>query len=162
MPTDSEDVELANRLLHVVAGHRLLGFRMGGGVRLEFDDPASYELTIEGPLRFVLADGSERQGSPVSLDVAEQLIRLLKAPVTAAIVDPGGTLKIAFDDVYVVVPCDEMYESWQMRSDDGLLIVSMPGGALAIWQPGNGSRDRLLTGAQDEHERGVEGEYVVV
>ncbi|HLL69311.1 MAG TPA: DUF6188 family protein [Micromonosporaceae bacterium] len=132
MPPALEDVELTNRLLHVVAGYRLLAFRMGGGVRLEFDDDAFHELTIEGSLRVVLADGSERHGDPTSLDVAEQLMQLLNTPVTAAVVDPRGTLTIAFGSAYLVVPHDEMYEAWQMRSDEGLLIVSTPGGDLAI------------------------------
>jgi hypothetical protein len=115
---------------------------MGGGVRLEFDDDAFHELTIEGSLRVVPADGPERHGDPVSSEVAEQLIRLLNAPVTAAVVDPHGTLKVAFENAYLVVPYDEMYESWQLRSDEGLLIVSTPGGHLAIWQPRSDGQDR--------------------
>ncbi|PWK40084.1 hypothetical protein BC793_12023 [Actinoplanes xinjiangensis] len=115
---------------------------MGGGVRLEFDDDAFHELTIEGSLRFVRADGPERHGEPVSLDVAEQLIQLLNTPVTAAAVDPHGTLAVTFGSVDLVVPYDEMYETWQMRSDQGLLIVSMPGGDLAIWNPEIDGPDR--------------------
>lgn len=135
MPPALEDLELTNRLLHVVVGCRLLGFRMGGGVRLEFDDDAFHELTIEGSLRMVLADGSEWHGDPISPRVAEQLIQLLNTPVTAAVVDPRGTLTVAFGKANLVVPYDEMYEAWQMRSEEGLLIVSTPGGDLAIWQP---------------------------
>ncbi|MBO3741833.1 DUF6188 family protein [Actinoplanes flavus] len=141
MPPTLEDVDLSNRLLQAVAGHRLLAFRMGGGVRLEFDDDAFHEFTIEGSLRVVLADGSDRHGDPISLDVAEQLIRLLNTPATAAVVDPRGALKVAFEDAYVVVPYDQMYEAWQVRSDEGLLIVSMPGGDLAIWPPGSDGQD---------------------
>lgn len=59
----------------------------------------------------------------------------LNTPVTAAVVDPRGTLTVAFGNADLVVPYDEMYEAWQMRSDDGLLIVSRPGGDLAIWRP---------------------------
>jgi Family of unknown function (DUF6188) len=142
VPPSLEDVELTNRLLHVVAGYRLLAFRMAGGIRLEFDDDAFHELTIEGSLRVVLADGSERHGDPISLDVAEQLIRLLHTPVTAAVVDPRGTLTVAFGNADLVVPYDEMYEAWQMRSDLGLLIVSAPGGDLAIWRPEGEAPDR--------------------
>lgn len=137
-----EDVELTNRLLHLVAGCRLLAFRMGGGVRLEFDDCAFHELTIEGSLRVVLADGSERHGEPVSVDIAEQLIQLLDSPVTAAVVDPRGTLTVAFGNASLVVPPDEMYEAWQMRSDEGSLIVSTPGGDLAVWLPETDGTDR--------------------
>ncbi|MEU8663636.1 DUF6188 family protein [Actinoplanes philippinensis] len=142
MPPALEDVDLANRLLNAVVGHGLLAFRMGTGVRLEFDDDAYHELTIEGSLRFVRADGSERHGEPISLDVAEQLIQLLNAPVTAAAVDPYGTLTVTFGDADLVVPNDEMYEAWQIRSDQGLLVVSMPGGDLAIWKPESDGPDR--------------------
>jgi hypothetical protein len=133
-----EDVELANRALSAITGHRLLAFRMGRGmgVRLDFTDDAHHELTIEGELRFSPADGSERRGDPIGLVVAEQLIRLLEATVTSANVDQDGDLTITFGDDRLVVPCDAGYEAWQLRSGRDLLIVSMPGGGLAIWRPG--------------------------
>jgi hypothetical protein len=132
-----DDVGLANRMLRAIIGHRLLAFRMslGSGVLLEFTDDACHELTIEAELRFRSADGPARRGDPIGLVVAEQLIRLLEATVTTASVDQGGDLTIAFGEDRLVVPCDAMYEAWQLRSDKGLLIVSMPGGGLAIWQP---------------------------
>jgi hypothetical protein len=142
VPPALEDVDLANRLLHAVVGYGLLAFRIGGGVRLEFDDDAFHELTIEGSLRFVRADGSERHGEPISPEVAEQLIQLLNTPVTAAAIDPDGTLTVTFDNANLVVPYDEMYEAWQIRSDQGLLVVSMPGGDLAIWKPESDGTDR--------------------
>jgi hypothetical protein len=142
VPPALEDVDLANRLLHAVVGYRLLAFRMGGGVRLEFDDDAYHELTIECSLRFVRADGPERHGEPISLDVAEQLIQLLNTPVTAAAVGPDGTLTVTFGNATLVVPYDEMYEAWQMRSDQGFLMVSTPGGDLAIWEPESDGPER--------------------
>ena len=108
---------------------------MGIGVRLEFDDDAYHELTVESELRFPQADGTELRGDLIGLVVAEQLVRLLGATVTAAVVDTGGELTIGFGTDRLVVPCTDMYESWQLKSDDDLLIVSMPGGGLAIWPP---------------------------
>jgi hypothetical protein len=136
MPPSIDDVVLTNRLLSAVTGHRLLAFRMGAGVRLEFDDHAFHELTIEGDVRFRLADGSELCGDPVGLLVAGQLIRLLGSTVTAATVDQDGDLTVVFGDDRLVVPCGVMYESWQLRSGEGLSIVSLPGGDLAVWRPG--------------------------
>jgi hypothetical protein len=130
-----DDTELTNRLLGALTGHHLLAFRMGIGVRLDFDDDACHELTIEGELRFPQSDGSQLRGDPIGLTVAEQLIRLLGTTVTAAGVDRDGDLTIAFGDDSLIVPCSDMYESWQLRSGEELLIVSMPGGGLAIWQP---------------------------
>ncbi|GAA1225909.1 hypothetical protein GCM10009676_04700 [Prauserella halophila] len=39
------------------------------------------------------------------------------------------------DDWRVLVAACEDYESWNVVGPHGLLIVSMPGGDLAVWQP---------------------------
>jgi uncharacterized protein DUF6188 len=107
----------------------------GPGVRLDFNGEHFPELTIECPLEVASADGSRWVGEPLSADAAAQLLPLLLTPVRAAEVDDGGGLRLGFGDgVQIRVPADDNYEAWQMRRDDGALIVSRPGGDLAIWR----------------------------
>jgi hypothetical protein len=48
----------------------------------------------------------------------------------------GGQLVISFATGLILkVDPDQHYESWQISSDDGLLIVCTPGGDLAILYP---------------------------
>jgi hypothetical protein len=149
MAVAPEEIDLANQLLREIGGRPLIAFRMGGGVHLEFGEPPYYEITIEGRLRVAHAGGPERQGDPVSPEVAQDLIPLLNAYVTTAAFSPDGTLTIVFDDVRVVVPPGDRYEAWQMRSDDDLLIVGTPGGGVAIWGPTNTARDLRLSSGGD-------------
>lgn len=48
----------------------------------------------------------------------------------------GGYLSVAFDnDLRPRVEPDQHYESWQISSEDHLLIVCTPGGELTIRYP---------------------------
>ncbi len=48
-----------------------------------------------------------------------------------------GRLEIVFgDDAKLDVPADDNYEPWGLVGDDGMRIVSVPGGGLAVWLPG--------------------------
>ena len=58
-----------------LTGYGLLAFRMDGRVRLEFDDAACHELTIEGEM-----DGGRADESVAVLD---ELVRLLGAALDA-------------------------------------------------------------------------------
>ena len=45
-----------------------------------------------------------------------------------------GALEVLFTDgTRLCVSCDPDYEAWQFTGSHGRLIVSMPGGGLAIW-----------------------------
>jgi Family of unknown function (DUF6188) len=39
------------------------------------------------------------------------------------------------------VPSSDDYEAWTLVGPDGLRLVSMPGGELAIWKPVRDERD---------------------
>ena len=46
-----------------------------------------------------------------------------------------GDLEVAFEhDQSLFVSADEGYEAWELIGTNGLRVVSMPGGKLAIWQ----------------------------
>ncbi len=45
-----------------------------------------------------------------------------------------GSLDVGFADGYrLTVPVDLDYEAWELRGSGGFLVVSRPGGGLAIW-----------------------------
>jgi hypothetical protein len=49
-----------------------------------------------------------------------------------------GSLALSFTDgTTLTVPFDEKYEAWEASADDGFMVLSLPGGRLAIW-----NRDR--------------------
>lgn len=54
--------------------------------------------------------------------------------VVESTADDSGALKIAFGDGSVIhVMADKAYEAWNVSGPRGALVVSMPGGKLAIW-----------------------------
>ncbi|GAB3147636.1 hypothetical protein GCM10027290_31230 [Micromonospora sonneratiae] len=136
MSTVPEDRDHAGRLLKDLTGHQFIGFRMGCGVRVDLGGPGWCEINIEGSLRILLPGEPEWQGKPLSAEVATRLLRLLNTRITTVGLAPDSTLTISFDSrAHVIVPADDMYEAWQLRSDEGLLIVCTPGGGIAIWEP---------------------------
>jgi uncharacterized protein DUF6188 len=111
-----------------LVGRQLIRVCFDVGVHLDFDGPHSPELTIECPLRI-----GSWAGEPGSADAAARLLPLLYSSVAAADVDTAGDLALRIGVFEISVPADDKYEAWQLRRDDGLLIVSTPGGELAIW-----------------------------
>jgi hypothetical protein len=53
----------------------------------------------------------------------------------ASVSEDAGRLDIVFAGLTIAVPPDERYEAWQVRADNGLLMVCVPGGDVAIWKP---------------------------
>jgi hypothetical protein len=67
--------------------------------------------------------------------VATSLLSALNHKITRIDLT-DGYLSVDFDnDLRLRVEPDEHYESWQISSDDDLLIVCTPGGELTIWYP---------------------------
>lgn len=93
------------------------------------------ELRIGGPFLIVNTDGSEKQlvpeGAPDGLAAAVTLARRELDSVEAF---KNGNLRVSFvDDTYLKVQFDE-FEAWELVGPGGLLLVSMPGGDLAVWR----------------------------
>ncbi|WP_240431252.1 DUF6188 family protein [Mycobacterium kyogaense] len=60
--------------------------------------------------------------------------QLVGLDVSESTADDSGALKIAFTDGSLIqVPADDAYEAWNVSGPNGALVVSMPGGELAIW-----------------------------
>ncbi len=99
------------------------------------DCPAgTFEVRIEHPF-VVVGHGGEveldPEGEPQQMAPA---LRVLRRAVEQAIAFKDGSLEVTFDDGSVLrVAVDEDYEAWNIVGPNGLRIVSMPGGELAIW-----------------------------
>jgi hypothetical protein len=128
-----EDITIANDLLAPVVGQQLIQFRMGYGVHLELG--YDFEVTIETPL--TVLDGDSRwSGEPLTAEAAGALLPLNLRDVTSAKIDRDGTLNLGLGQATLSVPPHPMYEAWQVRGPQDMLIVCSPGGDyLAMWDP---------------------------
>jgi hypothetical protein len=128
-----EDIALSNELLVPVVGKPLLQFRMGYGVHLELGH--DFEVTIETPLT-VTDGGSAWSGEPLTAEAAGALLPLNLRDVSFVRVDRDGTLNLGLGEATLSMPPHPMYEAWEVRGPDNMLIVCPPGGKyVAVWKP---------------------------
>jgi hypothetical protein len=67
---------------------------------------------------------------------AAQATMLWGKKVEHAVGRKDGSLDIGFvDGTKLRVPIDPDYEAWDLRGEKGFIVVSRPGGGLAIWLP---------------------------
>lgn len=127
------EVVVANRLLAALIGKPLVQFRIGYGVHLEVGD--DYEVTIETP--FEVVDGDTRwAGEPLTANAAGALLPLNLREVSSGHIEPDGALVLGLGPATLRVPPHAVYEAWEARGPDGLLIVCSPGGEyVAVWEP---------------------------
>lgn len=98
----------------------------------------SFEIRIEQSFELV---GEVEGDRPVSLNVEDEptalapALALLRAAVHEALAFEDGRLELRFDNGRVRVPASEEFEAWTLVGPDGLRLVSMPEGALAVWSP---------------------------
>ena len=96
---------------------------------------AAFSLRIEQP--FVL---HQANADAVTLDPEENVVALAPAlamfglTVERGVAYKDGWLEVCFTDGSSIrVDADNYYEAWTLSGPAGLLVVSMPGGNLAIW-----------------------------
>lgn len=121
-----------SELFRPLAGRDLIQFCVGAGVRLDLHGSPHYEITIESPLSIVAANIERAEAT--SAEVLAVLRTLLMKPIRS-VEQRDGQLSVVFDSITITVPLDDNCEAWQIRADNGLLIVCVPGGELAVWLP---------------------------
>ncbi len=85
-------------------------------------------------------EGTRLELSGETTTEAGQASVLVGRIVRRALGQKDGTLDMGFTDgSRLMVPVDPRYEAWELSSTDGFMVVSRPGGGLAIWGP----RDKL-------------------
>lgn len=106
-------------------------------IRFELED--TYFIVIESPFTFVAGNDalslSPENDAP---DAFEPLRRLVGQEVHTAVADDAGSLRVCFSGgASIFVEPDAAYEAWSVSGPDGALVVSTPGGKLAIWSAQN-------------------------
>jgi hypothetical protein len=100
--------------------------RLGNEVAVRIERP--FVLVIDADERLVVPDGD--------LDGLAPVLSLARATVTRGAAFDDGHLELSFGDrTRLSVLAAEDYEPWQVTGPGGLLVVSVPGGGLSIWQP---------------------------
>ncbi len=94
----------------------------------------SLEVRIEQQFTLYTPKGAEEfdpEGNPQDMS---DTLRLLRGTVTRSIAHKDGRLEIDFDDGSCLrVPAGDHYEAWNVAGPEGALMVSIPGGDLAVW-----------------------------
>ena len=73
---------------------------------------------------------------PEQIHTCGQALRLFNARVTSAKAYNSGRLEITLSDgMFLRVDSNPQFEAWEAVGSDGMRVVSVPGGELAIWQP---------------------------
>ncbi len=133
MTLSEDDRLVAAELLDAVTGRLLTQLCFRTGVRLDFDGAHRPELTIECPLVVTAPDGRTWSGEPFSPDAARELLELRLSRLTSTSIGADGSLSLTIGATHLHVPVSQEFEAWQLRQDNGVFIVSMPGGGIAIW-----------------------------
>jgi hypothetical protein len=94
-------------------------------------------VRIEQPFVYTTAEGVDHlivpEGDPVRLAPVLTVARLAVGQGAAF---KDGHLELRFDDGSLLsVPATEDLEPWEIVGPDGLRVVSVPGGELAVWRP---------------------------
>jgi hypothetical protein len=135
-----EDPRLREQL-EIIKTRRLSQFCMSAGnVRLAFwgehIGTIGREILIEHSTLELRRPGQAASTYERGSDVVATSLLYVVGHEVVDIDVTGGCLAIVFDGgLQVTVEPDQRYESWQISSEDGLLIVCTPGGELAVWYP---------------------------
>jgi hypothetical protein len=132
---DAEKIGIA--LQDAFVGRRLTEFAYNAksGLVLRFSG-LSHHLRITAPFSLGSVSAANRLLSPGMSPATEQLIPMLEAEVTRTEIDADGALSLTFTYVTTLrIPSAMATEAWQVRSDEGLLIISGSGGEITLWEP---------------------------
>lgn len=107
-------------------------------VRLQLT--AGHIIVIESPFTFEVASQSTTLSPEDDSEGALHLLRPLAGQtVDSAIAGADGGLRVNFTSGAVLsVEPDPAYEAWSVAGPDGALVVSTPGGKLAVWSAKEG------------------------
>ena len=118
------------RPITVLVGQKLEYVRLGHAIVLGF--AGGRQVVIETVAHLAWPTG--RIDVEPGEHPSDALATLLGDVVRTVRTDDGGGLRIAFaGGSELVVGADAEYESWAVTGPDGVLIVCLAGGELAVW-----------------------------
>ena len=126
--------ELADRWLLPIGDEFVVGYCIDYSITMRFANDVS--IRIESPFVYTTANGIEHlivpEGDPARLAPALVICRLAARQGFAF---KDGHLELDFaDGSSISVAATEDFEPWELFGPGGLLVVSIPGGDLAIWR----------------------------
>ncbi|MEJ5868482.1 DUF6188 family protein [Pseudokineococcus sp. 5B2Z-1] len=121
----------ANEILQGLVGASLEQVCFGqDGVQLHLSGQGHIGLT--DPVR---EGGPEAPAVPLLVIVSRLApLTLDQVSISAADVDPAGTLTLTFGALTLTCSSDDAYESWTATSDRGGPVICLPGGELAVFE----------------------------
>jgi hypothetical protein len=80
----------------------------------------------------------KKNGKALTISVADtktlvEILAILHKQLRDIKMYKTGQLELHIDKFEIIVEPDEKYETWNLTSDNGLLVVCIPSGKLAIW-----------------------------
>lgn len=101
-------------------------------VALLFD--SGFEVTVESAFVLREGDGGDVRLVPGDPQTLAPALTVWQRTAAYAFAHEDGRLELRFADGGVIgVPSGDRYEAWNLTGPGGLLVVSLPGGDLAIW-----------------------------
>lgn len=96
---------------------------------------AMWEIRISQPFAVIGSDGREQLVVPEHHAHVEAVLGLLRHEVEEAIGYKDGRLVLKLvGGASVQVPPDEGYEAWEAAGPDGMQLIGLPGGDIAVWK----------------------------
>ncbi len=102
---------------------------------LLFLDPGGKgDLQIGGRFLVKYRESEWQLSAEENLEEVGKAVVLFNKTVAGAVALEDGTLEMSFTDgTTLSVPPDPDYEAWTYAGPDHFLVVSLPGGGLAVW-----------------------------
>ncbi len=96
--------------------------------------PSTWELRIEQPFVLTTSEGAEHLVLPEELAHLHVILTTLRSTVESLVAFKDGRLDLRLDDHAIIeVPPNEGFEAWTLTGPDGIRVISMPGGEVAVW-----------------------------
>lgn len=102
---------------------------------LKMEFAGAYFVVIEAPFTVELEGEAISLSPEIGPDESFAPVRsLIGHTVQKALADENGALRVTFENnARLLVGPDPTYEAWNVSGPDGALVVSTPGGKLAVW-----------------------------
>jgi Family of unknown function (DUF6188) len=94
-----------------------------------------WEIRISQPFAVIGPDGSEQLVVPEHHAHLQAVLGLLRHEVEEAVGYKDGRLELNLvGGASVQVPPDEGYEAWEAAGPEGMRLIGLPGGDIAVWK----------------------------
>lgn len=102
---------------------------------VSFDISGGYEIRVETPFSLRGSEGDHQISPGADLDVnSPRLASLTGQAITSSVAEDSGALRVDFaHGARLRVEPDSGFEAWTVAGPNGMKVVCLPGGELAVW-----------------------------